>query len=226
MNPILLVAVVSLSACLAQAQRTVSIPLPGRTATMQADVYGSGDRAVVLAHGGRFDKASWSRQAQLLAAAGFTVVAVQYRGDTHNADGTPDAAGSAEDNAADVMAAIAYCHHLGAKTVSAIGGSLGGDAVGDADAQSKSGDLDRIILLGSSGGERPERLQGRKLFIVAHDDRSGSGLRLPEISAAYARTPGPKQLLVLDGSAHAQFLFSTPAGPSLMKTILQFLSNP
>lgn len=39
-------------------QRTVSIPLPESIATIMADVYGGGDRAVVLAHEGRFNKES------------------------------------------------------------------------------------------------------------------------------------------------------------------------
>ena len=36
-----------------------------------ADLYGNGERGVVLAHGGRFTKESWQPQAQLLARAGF-----------------------------------------------------------------------------------------------------------------------------------------------------------
>jgi hypothetical protein len=33
-------------------------------------------------------------------------------------------------------------------------------------------------------------------------------------------------LIVLDGSAHAQFLFATDQGPRLMKEILSFLKAP
>ncbi len=222
----LLSAIVALLPALVSAQQTVSIPVPGQTAALQADLYGRGDRAVVLAHGGRFDKASWSEQARTIAKAGFLVLAIQYTGDSHNLDGSSSSTGSAKENAADVLAAVAYCHRVGAKTVSAIGSSLGGDAVADADAQSRPGEIDRIVLLASSAGETPERLLGRKLFIVARNDRSASGPRLPGIEAAFARAPQPKQLLLLDGSAHAQSLFSTPAGPSLMRTILHFLSTP
>lgn len=206
-------------------QRTVSIPFSDGTTKIQADVYGSGDRAIVLAHGGRFNKESWSEQAKTLADAGFRVVAVQFRGDTHNPDGTPSAEGSAEDNAADVLAAVDYCHQTGAKSVSAIGGSFGGDAVADADVRATPGAIDRIVLLGSSGGDHPEKLNGKKLFIVARDDRSGSGLRLPGIKAAYAKTPQPKKLVVLKGSAHAQYLFQTSQGPSVMRRILQFMTE-
>jgi hypothetical protein len=34
-----------------------------------ADVYGQGDRGVVLAHGGRFNKESWEQQARTLASS-------------------------------------------------------------------------------------------------------------------------------------------------------------
>jgi len=208
-------------------QHTVSIPLPGGAAAITADVYGSGDQAVVLAHGGRFDKSSWREQATALANAGYMAVAIQFRGDHPNPDGTPGSFGAAEDNAMDVLAAFRYCHHRGAKTVSAIGGSFGGDAVADADVLSKPGEVERIVLLGSSGGDHPELLTGRKLFLVARGDTSGSsGPRLPAISAAYARTPQPKRLVVVEGAAHAQFLFANSQGPSVFKQILQFLSEP
>jgi len=37
---------------------------------------------------------------------------------------------------------------------------------------------------------------------------------------------GPKELVILDGSAHAQFLFATDQGARLMREILRFLSQP
>src|SRR6185437_14080184 len=205
-------------------QRLVTFPLQGKPVEIQADLYGSGTRGVVLAHGGRFHKESWKKQAQALADAGFLVLAVRFRGDAFNPDGSPDSSGSTADNAADVLAAVSYLHRSGAKTVSAVGASLGGDAVGEADAQSKPGNIARIVLLGSSGGDHPEKLSGRKLFIVARDDRSGSGLRLPEISSNYEKTPQPKKLVILEGSAHAQYLFDTDQGPRLLSEVLRFLS--
>lgn len=71
-----------------------------------------------------------------------------------------------------------------------------------------------------------EKLDGRKLFIVARDDNNGAGPRLPRIRGCYERTPGPKDLIVLDGSAHAQFLFQTDQGDRVMREILKFLSKP
>jgi esterase/lipase len=195
----------------------------GKITQVQGNLYGGGHRAVLLAHGGRFNKDSWRKQAPILARAGYLVLAINYRGDTFNADGSPSALGSDEDNAIDVQAAVEYLHGIGATSVSAIGASLGGDAVGDAEMRSASGLFDRMIFLGSEGGDAPEKLRGRKLFIVARDDKSGSGLRLPGISKHYEEAPQPKQMIVLKGSAHAQILFETEEGPQLIREILKFL---
>jgi hypothetical protein len=69
-------------------------------------------------------------------------------------------------------------------------------------------------------------MKGRKLFIVARDDANDDGLRLPRIRANYERAVGPKELVILDGSAHAQFIFATDQGARLMREILRFLSQP
>jgi hypothetical protein len=83
------------------------------------------------------------------------------------------------------------------------------------------------VLLGSGAGRAPEKLQGRKLFIVSRDDLgSGDIPRLPRIREQYEKVPGPKELLILEGSAHAQFLFATEQGERLMQAILRFLSDP
>jgi dienelactone hydrolase len=219
------------------AQRRVSFPLGNEaglrppeamnnTVVMVAgDLYGRGTRGLILAHGGRFDEKSWKPQAEEFARAGFLVLAVRFRGDKFNPDGSPSAEGSDADNAADVVAAAAYLRSVGAKTVDVIGASLGGDAVGDADAISAPGTFDRVVFLGSEGGDEPEKLSGRKLYLVARDDRSGEGLRLPGIEAHYKRAPEPKKLVVVDGSTHAQYLFGTDEGPRVMRELMGFLEG-
>jgi len=209
----------------AGAQQTITITLPDGHSQIQADLYGSGPRGIVLAHGGRFGKESWAPQAQILAAKGFTVLAIQFRGDKKNPDGSTSAEGAYPDNAVDVLAAVRYLHLKGLRSVSAIGGSLGGDAVGDADAAAP-GEFDRVVFLGSEGGSQPEKLTGRKLYLVARDDTSGDGKRLPGIKANFARALQPKKLVIVDGSAHAQYLFGTPEGERVMNEILRFVSRP
>jgi pimeloyl-ACP methyl ester carboxylesterase len=211
-------------AALAAAQEHVSFPTQDG-GLIYADVYGKGDRGVVLAHGGRFNKESWAKQAPVLADAGFRVLAIDFRG-----YGQSRGPGQGDIFSAplylDVLAAVRYLHQNGAKTVSAIGGSMGGGAAADASIEAKPGEIDRLVLLAASANGPPEKLKGRKLFIVARDDASGSGPRLPGIRAQYEKAPDPKELIILDGSAHAQFLFETDQGERVMREILRFLSAP
>ncbi len=69
-------------------------------------------------------------------------------------------------------------------------------------------------------------MKGSKLFIIARDDLGPSDIpRLPRVREHYAKTPGPKELIIVDGSAHAQFLFETDQGERVMREILRFLSE-
>lgn len=63
--------------------------------------------------------------------------------------------------------------------------------------------------------------------LLAEGDVRGEGVpRLPDIRDQYERAPGPKELVLLEGSAHAQHLFATDQGERLMAEILRFLSAP
>jgi len=55
------------------------------------------------------------------------------------------------------------------------------------------------------------------------DDASGDELRLPGIREQYEASPQPKKLIVLKGSAHAQYLFQTDQGDRVMREIVRFL---
>src|SRR5262245_10593901 len=179
---------------------------------LQGDVYGKGERGLVLAHGGRFDKESWAKQAEAFAAAGFRVLAFDFRG-----YGSSRGPGQADPMSArlelDVLAAVRYLRANGAKSVAIVGGSMGGHAGATAAALGARGDVEALVLLGSDGGRSPEKIACRTLVIVTKDDADGSGtLRLPGIRASYEKIASPKEILVLDGSAHAQYMFQTKDG--------------
>jgi len=110
--------------------------------------------------------------------------------------------------------------------VSLVGASMGASAAARALAEAGPGEVDRLVLLAAAPDAPPEKLTVRKLFIVARDDASAAGPRLPGIRDAYEKTPGPKQLIIVDGSAHAQFLFETDQGERVIRAILRFLSAP
>jgi pimeloyl-ACP methyl ester carboxylesterase len=205
---------------LASAQVHVSFPTEDG-GIIFADLYGKSERGVVLAHGGQFNKESWAKQARAIEAEGFKVLAFDFRGYGKSRSGTLGNDGYA----LDVLAAVRYLRGHGAKSVSVVGASFGGTAAAAASIQSKPGEIDRLVLL-AAPADAPKKLTGRKLFIVARDDVSGSGLRLPKIRADFDKANEPKELIIVDGPAHAQFLFDTDQGPRVMREILRFLSAP
>ncbi len=206
-----------------QEQQHVSFTTDDR-AVIHADMYGTGERGVVLAHGGQFNKESWGPQAQQLARAGFRVLAFDFRG-FGQSHGPGDANLFTAPLKFDVLAAVRYLKQSGAKSVSVVGASFGGSAAADASIASQPGEIDRLILLAAEPTCLADKIKSPLLFIVAHDDTSGSGPRLPRIRAWFENAPQPKKLLVLNGSAHAQFLFRTDQGERVMQEILTFLAG-
>jgi pimeloyl-ACP methyl ester carboxylesterase len=204
------------------AQQIVSFPTQDG-GVVYADVYGDGDRGIVLAHGARFNKESWEKQARTLARSGFQVLALDFRG-----YGKSRGPGQADPLSAplylDVLAAVRYLRKRVAHSVSVVGASMGGGAAGDASIASEPGEIARLVFLAAAPNGTAEKLKSASLFIVARDDASGDGLRLPGIRAQYDRAPEPKELIILDGSAHAQFLFQTQQAERVMQEILRFLS--
>lgn len=191
---------------------------------VHGDLYGGGSRGVVLLHGGRFNKESWAAQARILSDTGFRVLAIDFRG-----YGESVGPGQSDRFTAplhlDALAAVRFLRHRGVESVAILGASLGGHAAANALAAASPGEIDRIIVLGAGAGTYPEKLTGRKLFIVTRGDSSAAGPRLPGIQAAFERVPGPKELVILEGSAHAQFIFETDQAERLTSEILRFLSE-
>ena len=193
-------------------------------AIIAADVYGSGTRGVVLAHGGRFTKESWKPQAETLSKAGFRVLAFDFRG-----FGQSHGPGEKDIFTApmylDVLAAVRYLRQHGAKTVSIVGGSFGGDAAATACTQAKSGEISRLVMLASESDAPAEKIHVPLLMIVGRDDKSSSGLRLPRIEAWFRNARQPKKMVVLDSAEHAQYLFLSEQGERVMREILAFLKR-
>jgi alpha/beta superfamily hydrolase len=189
---------------------------------IHADLYGAGERGLVLVHGGRFTKESWRPQAQSFVKAGFRVLAIDMRGFGQSKDG-PRSLDPGFGSPLDALAAVRYLRAAGARSVSIVGGSMGADAAAGASIAADAGEIESLVLLAGSAEEPPEKLKGRKFFVVARDDANAAGRRLPRIQAQFERSAEPKELLVLDGAAHAQFIFQTEQAARLMREILRFL---
>jgi pimeloyl-ACP methyl ester carboxylesterase len=192
-------------------------------AQIVADLYGSGTRGVVLAHGGRFNKESWKPQAQALARSGFHVLAFDFRG-----FGQSHGPGEKDMFTApvqlDVLAAVHYLRQHGARTVSVVGASFGGGAAAAA-CVAESGAIDRLALLAAEPDAPADKVRVPLLFIVGRDDSSGAGPRLPRIQAWFNKARQPKKLVVVDSAEHAQFLFQTEHGDLVMREITTFLKS-
>ena len=150
---------------------------------LYGDAYGSGDRGVViLAHGGYSSRASWKPTAEVLEAEGFHVLIFESRGAADFAAGKETPCLSDEVcQSRDVVAAIRHMRRLGARTISLVGGSLGGAAVALAAIDAGPRSIDSVVLLAPAAIAAPEKIPVRLLFIAARNDANAAGLRLPGI---------------------------------------------
>lgn len=190
-----------------------------------ANLYGKGDKGVVLAHGGRFNKESWDAQARELMNAGYRVLAIDFRG-YGKSKGPGDSDVMSAPLYQDVLGAVDYLRKAGVRKVAIIGGSMGAAAGADAAAAAAPGEIACFVGLGNAGGNgSPEKLKVPKLFILTRDDANADGLRLAGFQAQYEKAPQPKKLIILDGSAHAQFMFQTELKDRVMREILNFLAD-
>jgi len=199
----------------APAPRSVAFPSPDG-GQVSADLYGDGDRAVVLAHGMVFDKESWRPLAARLAHEGYRVLAIDFRG-----YGASRAGDRPQDLSLDILGAVVFLEAQGAASVSVVGASMGGGAAARAAAAGDSIGIDRLILLSPVPVDHPERIRARSvLYVASRDERL-----FPRVREQYGKAPGPKRLEILDGDAHAQNIFATAEGPHLTEVIVGFLAG-
>ena len=221
---VLLAAAMALLPAAAGAQPISLRAVDGRL--LYGDLYGAGPRGVViLAHGGYSNRSSWKPAAERIAAAGFHVLVLESRAAADLAAGkeTP-CLGDEKCQARDVVVAVGYLRRLAAKSVSLIGGSLGGAAVAQAAIDAPAA-IDAIVMLAPAEVAEPARIPGRKLLVTAVNDANSAGLRLPGIKAQYARLSQPKEFVQVEGSAHGQLIFDSPQGAAAMSAVLRFLGN-
>lgn len=178
---------------------------------IHAHLYGTGEQAVILAHGMVFDKESWAPLATRLSEAELQVLAIDFRGYGLSRPGS-----EGEAFYLDVLAAISYLKAQGATRVSVVGASMGGGAVARAAVAAGPGEIDRLILLAPAAILNPEQMHANRIvYITAEGDPSRAHTR-----EQYDRAPDPKRLELLPGDAHAQHIFKTDQADALVGLIL------
>lgn len=183
---------------------------------IHAHLYGNGDRAVVLAHGKVFDKESWRPLAEQLAKKGLLVLALDFRGYGSSKSGS--LAGRID---LDVLGAIDYLESRGVPSISLLGASMGGWAVGSAATQVQPGRLHKIILLAPAPIEVPQEMKAAGFLYIAS---AGEG-SISRIESQYELSPKPKRFELLAGDAHAQHVFKTDQSQALTEVILKELTR-
>jgi len=192
---------------------------------IHGNLSGKRSHAVVLVHGGRFNKESWADQTRVLTQAGMSVLAIDLRG-YGKSQGGNQSNDEWEGYALDVLGAVRFLHEHGLERVSVVGGSMGGWAAARASVLANEGEIDRLVLISHSSIEQPQLMKGRKLFISSEQDPFADGsYRLRDIREQYERAPEPKELLVVEGDAHGQNIFGTPEGDLMLGWIVKFLTG-
>jgi alpha-beta hydrolase superfamily lysophospholipase len=97
---------------------------------------------------------------------------------------------------------------------------MGAMAAARAAVDARPGEIDRLVLLSPPDVATPERLHGRLLFVASADEPLAERVR-----QAYERAPEPKRLVLIPGSAHAQYIFATDQADRLRTTIIDFLAE-
>ena len=180
---------------------------------VEAHLYSAGPHAAILAHGGVFNKESWTAQAEALVEADLTVLALDFRG---YGDGEPEYGLPGKPN--DVLGALDFLVAQGHERISVVGGSMGASAALAASAQTDL--IDRLVLLAPGAKGFAADLKARStLFIASEGDR----LRA-EFDFEYAAAPEPKRREILPGKAHAQHIFATDQADKATALIVDFLT--
>lgn len=180
-----------------------------------ANMYGEGDHVVVFAHGAVFNKESWDALARKLASNGFRALAIDFRG---YGKSKPGSKGQALFE--DILAAVRYLRREGSKSVSVIGGSMGGGAAAQAAVEASEDEIDNLILLSPVPIQTPELIKSSKLFIASEDEPLAQ-----RIKQQHEKAHEPKKLVLLKGNAHAQHIFKTDQSERLTALILEFLAS-
>lgn len=152
---------------------------------------GEGEHAVIALHGAGGNTRSYffgdsgAQLGQGLAQAGFRVIA-------------PTWSGQAGSGFAELAAVIQHARETGAKKISLIGHSRGGELAANYARQQPDGTFDTVVQFSSVDDGGLAQTKTKKLFAFNKYDRFAKWQ-----PAAFEKSVEPKQLLALGSSGHA-----------------------
>ena len=166
-----------------------------------------GEKAVVWVPGFIFNKESWFKIAKSLQAEGIASMAITGNSVNH------------------VRSALQQLARRGHRDFILVGGSRGAKAVLNmVDRVFTTTFVTGVVTISAVGGNPIDDFNRsiplRKLFIVSEDEK-----HLSTVQALYDESKEPKQLVVIPGEAHAQFLFYGPDKAEVESLIRNFILN-
>lgn len=189
---------------------------------LKGNVFGSGNRAVVLSHSFPEDQSSWVDFARDLAEEDFLVITYDFRG-YGQSQGRKDI--NLLDR--DVKAAMRFlAEERGVSEVALIGASMGGTASLKAAAES---DIDGVITLSSpiefrglDASTSVSSVLAPKFFLASVGDREAA--ESAEELLKFSRDP-EAEIKLFPGDAHGTDMVSSRRGREVRADILSFLKE-
>ena len=191
-------------------------------ATLNGEVYGSGDTAVIFSVMGNCDP-GWREFAQLTAAQGMMSLTYLWRG--CRASGSANEA-EMKKFVDDLRGAIAFMRGQGAKKIILVGASLGGCASAKLTVESQ---VDGLVVVASpteipqwgfaiEAGDISSDIP--KLFITAKEDDT---VPFEASQGLFDLAAEPKEWQTYPGSAHGTEIFDTEYADELGQRLLEFI---
>jgi len=164
---------------------------------------GTGEQAVIMVPGMKYDKESWYFLAKHFQSLGISSLAL--------------------DSGSTLQHAIRYIQQKGFKRISAIGASMGGEDVINAINNSNEDVFEKMVVLAPYGGKPIMNDKIQKLFVVGKKDFV---VDYTDIKYLHKKSAEPKQLQIYTKtSAHAQEIFDSAFSEDLVKLIVGFINK-
>lgn len=185
---------------------------------LNGNIFGSGNKWVILSHMYPTDQTSWFEFAEILKEDGYAVLTYDFRGYGKS--------GGSQDVSKlniDLAAALAYIKQYDPELIYLMGASMGGTA---SLVVASEEIIDGVISFSS-----PDEFEGisaisvigdivpAKLFIASQGDEDA----VRSATEMYEKSMEPKQLEILEGDSHGTFIFEEePENAEKLKEIVLF----
>lgn len=171
---------------------------------------GSGEHTLIALHGSSQRKEMFRSVAPGLVRRGYRIISIDWAAG-------PEGPGP---GLAPLAATIRYAREAGAKKISLMGFSRGGELAARYASAQPDGDFDTLILLASPDDQGIPLAKTKKLFVFHESDRLA---RWARVSAD--KSNEPKQVFALKGGAHS-ILALLADKPDLIEEIANTLGKP